>query len=80
MNEYNVNVTMTIPDELRDDISLIKEIVHRVISTKLFELTEDATKFMEMRIPSAYVMCTDIVTSATVEFSSPFDVSVIIKL
>lgn len=80
MNEYNVNVTMTIPDELQDDISLIKEIVHRVISTKLFTQMEDAARFMEARIPSAYAMCTDIVTSASVEFSSPFDVSVVITL
>ena len=80
MNEYNVNVTTTIPDELREDISLIKEIIHRVIKAKLFTEMEDAARFMEARIPAAYAMCTDIPTSVSVEFSSPFDVSVIIKL
>lgn len=78
MNEYNVNVTTTIPDELREDISLIKEIIHRVLKAKLFTQMEDVARFMEARIPAAYAMCTDIPTSASVEFSSPFDVSVII--
>ena len=78
MNEYNVNVTTTIPDELREDISLIKEIIHRVLKAKLFTEMEDVARFMEMRIPSAYAMCTDILTNVSVEFSSPFDVSVVI--
>jgi len=79
MKEYNVNITTTIPEELQEDISIIKEIIHRVMKAKLFTQIEDAERFMEARIPAAYAMCTDIVTSASVEFSDPFNVSVVIK-
>lgn len=71
-----IDVVVNIPEKLVKDTPIIHAIVKRLIEQVMFTHMSEAKPFMESRIPSAYAMVSDKVTSVTVEITPPYDITV----